>query len=238
MIVSLLHATYGRPEKARAAMRMAFERAANPKRIEYIFACNAEDAQTLDALRKHRLGEEKPSFSFVTSDFSGSAPAWQGAALVSAGDLLIQQSDDLELPHRFDEMIVEKCERYAGKNWNDKPCYIAVGDGFRRDNLCTCAVMNRKYYELAGHFIPPMYRSVHSDGEVTFRAMERSRSGDATFVDARDIIMLHRHHFNDPTVPWDDVYARGNSPEAYEIGLQLLLNRNLGIAAEPGVNWL
>ncbi len=235
---SLIHATYGRPEKAVAAMRAAIAQASNPKAIEYIFACNADDP-TLPGLLAELKKPRPPSgvnFTLTQGNFAGSAPAWDAGAKESSGEVLIQMSDDLELPGKFDTLLTKECEFNAGAKWNDRPAYIAVSDGFRKDSLCTCAVMNRKYYELAGHFIPPEYRSVHSDGEVTFRAKQRSRSGDATWIDAKNIVFLHRHHYNDPSVPWDHVYARGNSPEAYDTGLALLLERNPGISGQ--VDWL
>ncbi len=79
---------------------------------------------------------------------------------------------------------------------------------------------------------------MHSDGEVTFRAKQRSRSGDATWIDAKNVVLLHRHHYNDHSVPWDEVYARGNSDEAYASGKKLLVERNPGILQGGDVDWL
>ncbi len=239
-IFSVLHATWGRPAKAVEAMRMTLDRANMPDRIEYIFACNEDDkthAQLLMEIAKVH-SDLKIMPLFVTGLFNGSAPAWDAAAKISTGQILLQMSDDLELPLNFDSLIPEECAHQCGAWWNHRPSYIAVSDGFRKDSLCTCAVMNRKYYELSGHFIPPEYQSVHSDGEVTFRAKQRSVKGDAVWIDAKNITLLHRHHYNDHSVPWDEVYDRGNSQQAYETGLKLLTQRNPGIASSPLVDWL
>lgn len=228
---SLLHASRGRPAKAVAAMQSVFANAARPRAIDYVVAVNDDDAETMAAF-------DKLAAMIVFGPFRGSSSAWDAAAKMSRGEILIQMSDDLELPPKFDDLLLAECEKQAGKKWNDRPAYIAVSDGFRKDSLCTCAVMNRRYYELAGCFTPPQYASVYSDGEVTFRAMERSRRGEATFIDARAITFLHRHHYNDKSVPWDATYERGNSSEAYREGQRLFFERNPE-ATKPGlVDWL
>lgn len=234
-IFSILHATYGRPEKAVAAMRMWFERAERPEAVEYIFAVNQEDDATLDAIRYLRENTASPQFKFVIGDFAGSAPAWDAAAKVSTGDVLIQASDDVEPPQRFDGLIKAKL---AAFDWRRRPIFIATSDGFRKDSLCASAVMNRPYYKLAGHFIPPEYRSVHSDGEVTYRAIRNGRSGAAVFLSAKDIILFHRHHYHDKAVPWDATYARGNVPEVYDAGGRLLAERNPDIVRDGIADWL
>jgi hypothetical protein len=77
-----------------------------------------------------------------------------------------------------------------------------------------------------GHFICPEYLSVFSDDEITYRAIRDTRAGICEFVDARDIIFRHRHHYHDKTIPFDATYSRENSAEAYIQGERVFYTRN------------
>lgn len=223
---SILHATYGRPEKAVAAMRMWFDRAANPSAIEYIFAVNSDDES------RHELLERARAFAMSTNtdqiitrgDFAGSAPAWDAAARISTGQLLIQGQDDVEPPHGWDFQLHKRM--MAQPEWYGSPAFIAVSDGYRTDGICCTAIMNRARYEQQGEFLHAGYISVFSDDEVTYRARRDARDGKCTLIDARDLTFLHRHHYHDKSVPMDATYERENSAEAYRIGGALFVARN------------
>ena len=235
---SLLHATYGRPEKAIAAKRMALERAANPERVEYIFACNHDDQTRPRLLGSWMLGLTKN----VIGNFAGSAPAWNAAAAYSSGTVLIQMADDLELPPMWDTLltavIVGDGPHAKHPNPWYAPLFIAVSDGYRKDALCTCAIMTRTRYEQAGEFLHPNFYSVYSDDDVTYRALRDARDEKCYFVDTRKrVTFLHRHHLHDAGVPNDQTYARGNSAEAYRIGAELFAKRNPEAATDGLRTW-
>ncbi len=238
-MISLLHATYGRPEKALKAMRRTWARMKNHhNHFQYIFAVNETDTATLDALRKHREEHDYVPFQFVTGDFAGSAPAWDAAAKASMGDLLIQVSDDLELPSLWDVALLSRLYEFDNY-WDTKklPIFVAVSDGFRKDDLCTCAIMTRARYEQAGEFLCPKFYSVYSDDDVTYRSLRDERDGKCHFLNARDIVFTHRHHLHDATVPNDPTYMRGNSPEAYRLGAELFAHRNPEAATDGLRTW-
>jgi hypothetical protein len=236
---SLLHATYGRPQKAIAAMRMALERAADPKGVEYIFAANTGDV-CLPMLQVP--GQLTPARTDVAlGDFAGSAPAWDAAAKLSTGHILIQMQDDLELPRYWDALLLLELRKMpfeGGPNaWQEIPLFIAVSDGYRKDGLCCTAIMNRARYEQVGEFLHAGYQSVFSDDEVTYRALRDAQYGACKFIDARNIIFRHRHHYHDKTVPMDATYERENSPEAYRIGSELFAKRNPSAATDGIRTW-
>lgn len=243
---SLLHATYRRPEKAVAAMRMWFERAERPESVEYIFAVNREDDATLEALR---LLREKatypeadadiiPQFKLVIGDFAGSAPAWDAAAKVSLGDLLIQGQDDVECPKLWDGCLLEWLE---GANmdpyyWRRVPTIVAVKDGYRKDFLQCTAIMNRRRYEQQGYFLWPQFISVFSDDDFTIRGLADERDGKCMIV-RTDLEFRHEHAYHNPTVPMDATYERENSSEAYALGSALFLQRNADLVARGFKTW-
>jgi len=220
---SILHATFGRPEKAMQAMKLWFSRASVPGDMEYIFACNTNDptyAKLLAYVAEHAAtGSALPRF--VADDFIGSAPAWNAAAAASRGMILVQAQDDVEPPPGWDYAL----ERRAGYN-RLTPTVIAVSDGYRKDALLCTAICNRARYRQTGEFLHPEYLSVFSDDEFTVRALRDRDEGRCAFIDARDIVFRHEHHYHNPEVPRDATYARENSSEAYRVGAALFAKRN------------
>jgi len=234
---SILHATYGRPQKAVAAMRMWFERAARPDEVEYIFAVNEVEQPIISAVMAS-YGRA----SYVLGDYAGSAPAWDAAAKASTGLVLIQASDDVEPPQDWDKLLWAQIAIF---HWGDmmpsainaKPWVMSVSDGYRKDHLQTIAICNRARYEQVGEFIHAGYRSVFSDDDFTIRAIADSADGKCTLINARDLTFTHRHHSHDKSVPWDPVYARGNSTEAYAQGQALFMKRNSHLVARGLKTW-
>ncbi len=239
---SLLHASYGRPEKAIAAMQSALSRAAFPKNVEYIFALNGDDPTEralTDALRSEPWIEKIAHFLAFRGDFAGSAPAWDAAAKMSTGSVLIQMQDDLELPIDWDTSLHDAmCRNYA-VNYSGMraPFFIAVSDGYRKDALCCTAIMSRAYYAQKGEFLHAGYQSVFSDDEVTYRALRDTRDGNCVFVDARHLVFRHRHHYHDKEVPMDSTYERENSAEAYRLGQALFTQRNPMVVSDGLKTW-
>ena len=219
---AVLHATRGRPDKAIAAMRLWYDRGRSDG-AEYIVATTYGDP-TVPAMWTRMCQDPEWWFrsKLVECDSGGSARAWNEAYLESKAPLLFQMSDDVEPPENYFDKVLERLP----DDWRDRPIVVAVSDGYRMDRLLTSFICTRKYAELAGHFVPPMYPSVWSDDELTARAYQRQRDGLATLIEARDLVFRHRHHAADPTVPEDDVYRWQNRPEAYALGEKLFRERN------------
>ncbi len=235
-IFSLLHASYGRPEKAREAMKLVMSRAKQPDKVEYLFALNHDDAK----LQEYH--DSLPTGG-VLGNFIGSAAAWNAAANASTGEVLIQMQDDLELPQDWDAQLLDRLISIKNGNhptpilWLGYPVFIAVSDGYRKDDLCCTAIMNRARYIQQGEFLHPGYMSVFSDDEVTVRALADAADGKCIFVNARDLVFLHRHCYHDKSVAEDDTYRRENSPEAYGVGGKLFFERNAHLVKRGLKTW-
>lgn len=230
-LFSLLHATYGRPQKAIAAMHMAMMAAddPSPSNVEYIFATNDDDPTHVEIHDQGSWG--------VCGNFRGSAEAWDAAAGISMGQILIQMQDDLELPEGWDSVLIGKIIARAGMNWRVDPLVVAVGDGYRKDALLCTAICNRARYEQTKEFLHPGYLSVFSDDEWTYRALRDERDGKCTIIRAPELTFRHRHHYHDKSVPDDATYRRENSAEAYRIGGALFAERNPRAATDGLRTW-
>ncbi len=226
---SLLHATYGRPDKAKAAKAAVIANTDNRHNAEYMFAVNYCDSTAPQM--------QDQNAAFVAGDFRGSAAAWNMCAMCSKGDVLIQMQDDLELPPKWDSRLLQAIICQAGFDWPFKPVVVALSDGYRKDGLLCTAICNRARYEQQGEFLHPGYISVFSDDEWTYRALRDERDGKCTIVRAPEIIFRHRHHYHDNSVPMDDTYRRENSAEAYRIGGALFAERNPRAATDGLRTW-
>lgn len=237
--ISLLHATYGRPEKAIETMKQWEAAASRPEQIEYIFAANIDDPT------RGTLWNGLPRFGgsffhqmIVEGNFKGSAPAWDFAAQVSSGQLLIQVQDDVFPPHNFDDLLMDVIMLAGiGRAWETRPFFIGVSDGYRKDDLCCTAIMSRTRMEQEGFFLFPEFLSVYSDDDVTIRALGDAERGTSTFVNARQLIFKHEHYLHNKYVPNDETYARENSSEAYDIGAKLFAERNKDLIARGLRTW-
>lgn len=218
---SLLHASRGRPTKAVAAMKDALAKADNPSQIDYIVAANDDDQETIAAF-------DKLAAMVVFGPFRGSVEAWNAAAKMARGDILIQMQDDLVLPSGWDGMLRSEYEdgrKYIGERIKKCPAVIAVHDGYRNDALLCTAIMNRARYEQQGEFLHAGYQSMYSDDEFSVRAYSDAAEGRCTLIDATDIVFRHDNplHLKQPC---DETHQRQNSAEAYAKGAALFRERN------------
>lgn len=229
-VFSLLHATFGRPQKAYEAMRRFRARASMPYSHEYIFAVNSDDL-TVPILRG-LLEKDDPIVQWarveiIEDHFKGSAPAWDAAAKASTGYILVQAQDDVEPPEEWDHLLIEKImAEVPSPKWQEVPFFIQVADGYRKDSLMCSAICSRPYYQLKGEFLHSGYQSVFSDDEYSVRAYCDAADRVCQWIEAREIVFKHEHHYHNAAVPMDATYQRENSAEAYTHGQKLFLERN------------
>ena len=198
-VISLLHATRGRPKIAVDARRQWLNRATHPDRVEHLFAFDFNDEQSMPlAVYRH----------VIQTGNGASVGAWNLAAAASCGDILIQINDDFEPPMGWDLMIEQS---FAGKYAD--PAALKVSDGHRTDDLLCIAVINRARYQQQGFFLHPRFKSVFSDDFHSWSAYK-----DGIVIDANHIVIEHHHPFFNEGKGWDEVYAIHNSPERYKEG--------------------
>lgn len=236
---SLIHATYGRPAKATSAMEAVISRLADWASIEYIWACDEEDAASVEASRDACWAYAKRvKIKAARGKFGNSVAAWNAAAELSTGQILIQMQDDLELPQDWDGILMEWLEG-ANTNpnwWRDVPLVLTVKDGYRKDALLCTAICNRARYKQQGEFLHAGYQSVFSDDEFSIRAYADEADGKCQII-RTDSVFTHRHCYHDKTVPEDATYRRENSSEAYAKGGALFAERNAHLVARGFKTW-
>jgi hypothetical protein len=210
-VISLLHATRGRAAQANATRSHWLNLAKNPERIEHIFAVDADDAESVKMSRQ---------FQSVISTKQSCVAAWNMAAKVAEGDLLVQLSDDWIACPNWDEMLLAEIAN-AGKGLSDEAA-VAIHDGSRGDELLCMAILTRgRLDRQGGELFYEGYQSVFSDNEFSHRAWR-----DGIVIDARTRVMFHHRHPLFSKGQWDATYKHNNTKERYDSGLELFKQRN------------
>lgn len=207
--ISLLHATRGRVAGAIAARDRWLQAAEFPERIEHIFAFDRDDAESMAGLSayRHVVVEERDK---------GCVAAWNLAARASAGQILIQLSDDW-LPIRHWDTKIAARFRDASRSG-----VLRVSDGRRVDDLLCMAIFTRAYLELlGGDFLGPEYFGVYSDDEFSFRAYQHG-----VVIDARDLVFEHCHPSFSAEAVYDETHRRQNNELRFLEGRRIFLARN------------
>ena len=222
-MISLLHATRGRPQAAAEARERWFQHALKPETIEHIYAVDADDKVTVNELDGFKCVVVEPG--------GGCVRAWNAAAAIARGKVLIQMSDDWTPPYHWDNQIVWRLQdAIMGK----KPAVLAISDGHRSDKLLCMAILTRDYYLRQKHektgepyLFHPDYLGVYSDNEFTVRAYE-----NGVVIEAKDLLFVHDHPIF-TNGPIDATYAAQNSAQRYAQGLEVFNRRNPRYKIEP-----
>jgi tetratricopeptide (TPR) repeat protein len=204
--ISLLHATRGRWSKAINAMSLWLGRASNPEAVEHWFAIDEDDAESREKLSRFRC--------VIGSSDGYSVGAWNAAAKVATGDILIQIADDFEPPLGWDKSILDALggDLFA-------PKVLRVSDGIREDGLITMAIVTRRWYEAHGLF-DEAFRNVYSDNDLTQRAQKAN-----AIIDAKHLVFQHVHPLGGK-VSMDATYERGNDLAEYERAKQIYATKH------------
>ena len=194
--ISLLHATRGRWAKATTAMNTWLSRASEPFRVEHIFAIYEDDTESREKLRRFR--------HVIAAKDGYSVGAWNAAAKVATGDILVQIADDFMPPAEWDKGIIDA----LGGNVF-APSVLRVNDGLRKDGLITMAVVTRRWLEREGTLFDPAFRNVYSDNDLTARARKAG-----AIIEAQHLLFDHQHPIAGKAEN-DATYERGNDPAEY-----------------------
>jgi hypothetical protein len=180
--------------------------AVNPHLIEYIMAVDSDDEASMSLAKQ---------FKHVVVEPGSCVRAWNAAARMADGQILVQLSDDWTPPAGWDRAILDAFDGVTG------PAVLAVSDGARTDSLLCMAILNRARLQAQGELFFEGYESVFSDNEFSHRAW-----ADGMVIDRRaDLVFEHAHPFFGKG-QMDSTYQNTNAPERYERGRALFMARN------------
>lgn len=196
--IALLHATRGRPQQAAIARKTWVHLAEQPDRIEHIFVCDEDDAESFALQRMHHL---------IIPAGGGCVAAWNHAAFSTEAPVLVQLSDDWLPVPMWDKLILERLGDI------NEPKVLAISDGSRKDDLLCMAICTRAYFEQDYFLFHPAFTGVYSDNYFTDLAYKRGQ-----VIEARDIVFTHQHPAFIKNIAFDQTYQNQNAPERYAYG--------------------
>jgi hypothetical protein len=213
--ISIVHPTRGRPEQAARVRKQWLDAAANPERIEYIFAFSEDDEDTRGILYRFRhalspAGHLEQVGGTLVENYNAGVRA-------STGKIILTVQDDLHCPLHWDAQIEAAL---AGKL--DKPAALQVRDGYRTDDLLITFCVTRPTLDLFGFdggIACPEYHGVFVDNDYTRLVQQHG------ILVPSDITLRHEHPAWNPAVPMDPTYAIENSDAGYRYGNEVYTRR-------------
>lgn len=148
MVISLLHPSRGRPEKA---LNTA---------LEWIKSAGVTTEHMLSLDESDPL---KNKYGYIHKSFinpnSSVVEATNYVAKEAKGDILVYLSDDFKAPDNWGQLIIKEFEGATG------PRLIKVDDCLQKFDVpvLTCPIMNRALYERLGYFFHPDFLSMFCD---------------------------------------------------------------------------
>jgi len=205
--ISLLHATRGRPQQAVLCRKVWLDMADKPENIEHIFVFDEDDEES-KPLRRFHHAEITPG--------GGCVAAWNTAAQMSIGDVMLQLSDDWVPCQGWDTLILNAIGDLK------KPAVLAISDGHRKDKLLCMAICTRAYYWQDFFLFHPDFTGVYSDNWFTDVAYARGQ-----VIEAKHIEFLHRHPIFTGE-PMDKTHSEQNAPARYVQGQAVMERLRMG----------
>ena len=151
MLISLIHPSRGRPQKAYETLLNWSKKSTVD--LEHILSLDMDDPY---------LDEYKSLFThYIVNDNGCMVEAANLAAQESKGDILVYLSDDFDCPENWDSLILAKTLGF--KNW-----VLKVDDCLQKFSvpILTIPIMSRSVYKHLGYFWHPLYKSMFVDEDL------------------------------------------------------------------------
>jgi hypothetical protein len=160
-MISLLHPSRGRPEKAQATALEWIERAG--VYVDYLMSIDNNDPFYREYF-KIELGDRRGYI--LHSDNNSVVDATNRAAAKVQGDILLYLSDDFKCFDNWGIAVENEFRKYSG------PTLIKVDDCLQKFTVpvLTIPIMNRELYNELGYFWHPGYKSMFVDEQLYWRA--------------------------------------------------------------------
>jgi len=190
MVISLIHPSRGRPEKAFVTANK-WMKYAGGAHVEHIFSLDSSDPTA---------GQYAPIQKIIINDNDCVVQATNHAAKEATGDVLIYLSDDFDCFEEWAEKIVVTCRQYTGEY------VLKVNDGLQdfRSEVLTIPIMSKALYNRLGYFFYPEYKSMWVDVDLFHTC---NKLGVIKWH--RDITFQHNHYCNGKSQR-DDTYTRSD----------------------------
>jgi len=226
--VSLLLATYGRPQQAVDIFKRWVNNADRPRDVEFLLGMDDIDNTVVDYYNAFNVDEINKIGRFEinigTSRNIVQALNRVAKTISDTSELIMQISDDMDTIPSWDTELFKMLD--GVDNFKD-PKYIVACDGV--DNLpgvhhdgierCCYVMINRAFYNRLGYLLYEEYSGLGADEDLF--AVARLLNA---IVDARHLYFNHMR-WESSGAKVDDTYLRSSNTDIYWKGQKILLER-------------
>lgn len=194
MKISIIHASFGRPELQALTAWKWIERTSGDHDIEYLLSIDKSDpSEYPDGIS---WKQDYVTAKVIKNDTNTSVAAINKAASKSTGDILIVISDDFDCPKNWDDLIVEQVQ--------DKTDWILKTQDGTQPWIITLPIMDRAYYESYGYVYPPGYTHMFCDTHLTHQA-------DITGCKLTSLLEFKHNHYSVGGIAKDATSVKADS---------------------------
>jgi hypothetical protein len=199
-MISLLHPSRSRPNKAFRTATNWLDKSSESFPIEHIVSVDIDDPFIDDYF--HLFGSEK----VIINSNRGIVEAVNHAAKKSTGQILVYMSDDFDCPQDWDMLLIEKLS-YICKMRSTNKIILRVNDCSKAHRLklpvLTIPIMTKHLYHALGYFMFPEYLSMHADNDLYFTTKR-------FLIECPEIKFPHLHH-SEGHGQNDNIYQRNEA---------------------------
>lgn len=193
-MISLLHPSRGRAEKAKATHRAWIDKTVRP--VEHILSLDSDEPEPNKYIKSFSWHED-----MIVNANKSVVDATNNAAKRASGNILIYLSDDFDCTNEWDKLIEKEFEGVT------KPMILKVDDCLQKFDVAvlTIPIMNRAMYEKLGYFWHPEYKSMFVDEDLYWTAKKLGALKLAPHL------KFPHNHYSIGKAPADDTYRRSEA---------------------------
>lgn len=205
-MISIIHPSRGRPEKAAATIDKWQSNSSNINH-EWILSIDTDDKYT-NKYTSIPIPESLKNYVWISNNNRSAVDAINKAAKIATGDLLMVVSDDTDCTPGWDLFLLK---------WlNGKKDFICKTQDGTQPWIITNPIMDRAYYNRFGYIYHPDYKHMFCDTELTCVA-------DLTGRKLVSNIMFKHNHYSVTKEPPDEISKRAD--KTWDQGEKLFLER-------------
>lgn len=203
MIISLIHPSRGRPQKAKSTYDYWMSMASGEQKIEHILSLDSDEPHGSEYGWRFHIS---PGSHIIKNDNTCVVEATNKAAEESKGNILIYLSDDFKCPKNWDSEIITRFTVINDQLY-DTPILIKPDDCLQKftADVLTIPIMNRHLYNRLGYFFNPLYRSMFCDQDLYWVCRNNK-----WIMFCEDLKFPHEHYSNGKA-PKDETYIRSDA---------------------------
>ena len=182
--ISLLCPTRARPRQMAQMWHSAVETAQNPENIEVVFYLDNDDIVGMSGLRLAATKRAAQVRAVIGKRIILSE-CWNATAKIAHGEIFMHCGDDIIFRSpKWDAVVAENINSFP-----DQIAFVYGRDGIAKEDFGTHGFISRKWAEVTGYFVPPLFSSDYNDTWLNEVADKIGRK-----IFAPEIFTEHMHY--------------------------------------------